>query len=261
MSSMSKKYIDLHCHPFKEYFENREEIIEDAKLSGVWKIFLVGTNLVNSKEAIDLAKNKEGVYPIIGIHPTECRDIETVEKLENMIDNSVVGIGEVGLDYHYQDSPSKEVQINCFKKHIEIAIEKKLPIIVHSRDAHEDTFQVIKEYKEKNQDLVFILHSYSSGPEYVEKYSKLGVYFSFSGIVTFKNAKEMQEAAKLVPLDLILCETDTPYLTPVPYRGKVNLPKYVIETTNFIAKLKEISIEEFLENINQNVLKCFSKIK
>lgn len=261
MSSISKKYIDLHCHPFKEYFENREEIIEDAKLSGVWKIFLVGTNLDNSKEAIDLSKNKEGVYPIVGIHPNECWDLKTIEKLETIIDESVVGIGEVGLDYHYQDSPSKEIQINCFKKQIEIAIKNKIPVIVHSRDAHEDTFKIIKEYKEKNQDLIFILHSYSSGPEYVEKYSKLGVYFSFSGIVTFKNANQMQEAAKLVPLDLILCETDTPYLAPTPHRGKVNLPKYVIDTTNFIAKLKGISIEQMLENINRNVFKCFSKIK
>ncbi|MBD5423370.1 MAG: TatD family hydrolase [Mycoplasma sp.] len=256
-----KEYVDLHCHPFKEYFEDRDEVINRAKNLGVHKLFLVGTDLENSKEVIELSSKHENVYSIIGIHPCDVWDESIIDKLENIINDEVVGIGEVGLDYHYDDSPSKDIQLKCFKKQIELAIKYNIPVIVHSRDAHEDTYNVIKEYKTKHPDLTFILHSYSSGPSYVQKYVDLGVYFSFSGVVTFKNAKDTQEAAKLVPLELIFCETDTPYLSPVPYRGKQNLPEYVIETTKYVAELKGIDVEELLDNINKNVKKCFKNVK
>lgn len=256
-----KKYIDLHCHPFKEYFQNGKEIIKSAQEKGVEKIFVVGTNLENSKEAISIAKENEKVYPIIGIHPNDAWNEETIDELENLVDENVVAIGEVGLDYHYNNSPSKELQKKCFIKQIEIARKNNIPVVVHSRDAHEDTYLIIKEYKSKYPDLNFVIHSYSSGIEYVQKYSEIGVYFSFSGIVTFKNAKDVQEAAKAVPLNLIFCETDTPYLAPTPYRGKINYPEYVIETTKFIANLKNIEVDELLENINKNLKKCFLKIK
>lgn len=256
-----KNYVDLHAHPFKEYFDDCNEIIKKAQSEGVHKIFLVGTDLKNSQEAISLSKNHQGVYPVIGIHPNDSWDEKLIDDLAKLMTEDVVAIGEVGLDYHYQDSPSKDMQIKCFKKQIELAIQHQIPVIVHSRDAHEDTYKIIKEYKLKHPTLNFILHSYSSGVEYVQKYSELGVYFSFSGVVTFKNAKETQEAAKLVPTNLIFCETDTPYLTPVPYRGKTNLPQYVIETTKFIANLKSITVEELLEQINKNVKKCFSNVK
>lgn len=257
---MMKKYIDLHCHPFLEYFENPKEIIEDAHNNGVSKIFLVGTDLKNSIEAIELSNHFDYVFPIIGIHPNDAWDDQDIYKLEKIINSSVVGIGEVGLDYHYEKSPSKEKQKMMFKLQIELAIKNNIPVIVHSRDAHEDTYLIIKEYRENYPQLNFILHSYSSGVAYVEKYVKLGVYFSFSGIITFKNAQDMQEAAKLVPLNLIFCETDTPYLAPVPHRGKTNIPNYVIETTNFIANLKGINLDEMLDAINQNVKRVFTKI-
>ncbi len=256
-----KKYVDLHCHPFLEYFANPDEIIENAKKNNIGILFLVGTDLKNSKEVIELSLKHNQVYPIIGIHPNDAWNVELINELEKLIDKNVVGIGEVGLDYHYDDSPSKEMQIQCFEKQIELAAKHNLPIIVHSRDAHEDTYQIIKKWKTKLPNLNFVLHSYSSGIEYVERYSKLNVYFSFSGVVTFKNAKDTQEAAKHVKLDLMFCETDTPYLTPEPHRGKQNLPDYVVHTTNFIANLKNVSIEEVLENINNNVKKVFSKIK
>ncbi len=258
---MKNKYIDLHCHPFKEYFENGDEIINNAKQKGVEKIFVVGCSLEDSKEAIEMSSKHENVFPIIGIHPNNSWDEKIIDELEKIVDEKIFGIGEVGLDYHYENSPSKEIQKKCFIKQIEIAYKNNIPVIVHSRDAHEDTYEIIKEYKKKYPDLIFILHSYSSGPNYVNKYIELGVYFSFSGIVTFKNAKDTQEAAKLVPLDLIFCETDTPYLAPTPYRGKTNLPEYVIETTNFIASLKNIDIEKLLIHINENVKKCFKKLE
>ncbi len=252
------KYIDLHCHPFKEYFENPSEIINEAFNSNIGMLFLVGTDLNNCLEAKELSSKHNNVFPIIGIHPNDSWNLDIIDQLEKMVDKNVVGIGEVGLDYHYENSPSKEMQEKCFRKQIEIAIKNDIPIIVHSRDAHEDTYKIIKEYRNKYPQSIFILHSYSSGPDYVQKYVDLGVYFSFSGIVTFKNAKDTQEAAKLVPLDLIFCETDTPYLAPTPFRGQTNLPQYVIETTNFIANLKNIDVDLLLKHINQNIKKCFN---
>lgn len=253
-----KKYIDLHCHPFKEYFEDPNKIINDSFKNGVSKMFVVGTNLINSKEAIEISNNFNFVYPIIGIHPNEAWEEKLFYELEKLFNKNVVGIGEIGLDYHYENSPSKEKQKKMFELQIELALKNNVPVIVHSRDSHEDTYQIIKKYKTKYPKLNFILHSYSSGIEYVEKYVELGIYFSFSGIVTFKNAKAMQEAAKLVPIDLIFCETDTPYLAPTPFRGQTNVPKYVIETTNFIANIKNININQLLDSINLNVKKVFN---
>lgn len=251
------KYVDLHCHPFVEYFKKPEDVVKGAKAVGIDKLFVVGTDLKNSLEAINLCEKFNYTFAIIGIHPNSAWDINLVNQLENMINNNVFGIGEIGLDYHYEYSPIKEIQKEVFVKQIELANKYNLPVVVHSRDAHEDTYNIIKKYKNKYPKMNFILHSYSSGIEYVKKYVELGVYFSFSGIVTFKNAKEIQEASKLVPLNLIFCETDTPYLTPVPYRGKTNLPNYVIEITNFISNLKNINIDELLKNINDNVTRVF----
>lgn len=256
---MKKKYIDLHCHPFKEYFNNPKEIIKNAYELGITKMFVVGTDLNNSKETIELCKQFPYTYAVVGIHPNDAWNEQLVYELEKYIDDSVVAIGEVGLDFHYQDSPSKEMQKKVFDIQVELAYKNNIPVIVHSRDAHIETYEAIKEYKQKYPSLDFVLHSYSSGSEYVDKYVELGVYFSFSGIVTFKNAKDMKEAAKKAPLDLIFCETDTPYLTPEPHRGKMNLPEYVIYVCDYIADLKGISKEKMLDSINNNVKKVFKK--
>ena len=252
-----KKYIDLHCHPFLEYFQNPEEIINQAHQKGVEHFFLVGTDLNNCQEAIKLAQKFSFTYPVIGIHPNDAWNLDLVDKLAKLIDETVVGIGEIGLDYHYDNAPDQDLQLKIFQAQVDLANQHHLPVIVHSRDAHEDTYQFIKAYKQNHPEQDFILHSYSSGVEYVQKYVDLGVYFSFSGVVTFKNAKATQEACKLVPLDLIFCETDVPYLAPTPYRGQVNLPEYVIETTNFIANLKNIEVDQLLENIEKNMKRVF----
>ena len=256
-----KKYIDLHCHPFLEYFADPKAIIDQAHQKGVSHFLLVGTDLNNSQEAIKLAKEFPFTYAVIGIHPNDAWDLKLVDQLATLIDQSVVGIGEIGLDYHYDDTPAKELQWKIFQAQVDLANKHQLPVIVHSRDAHEDTYQFIKAYKQNHPEQDFVLHSYSSGVEYVQKYVDLGVYFSFSGVVTFKNAKSTQEACKLVPLELIFCETDVPYLAPTPYRGQTNLPEYVIETTNFVANLKAVPVEKLLDQIHQNMLKVFKKIR
>ncbi|MGL4183558.1 MAG: TatD family hydrolase [Metamycoplasmataceae bacterium] len=257
---MEKKYFDLHCHPFKEYFPEPKEIISNALSSYLTKIFLVGTDISNSVEAINLAKEFDNVYAIIGIHPNDSWNEKDLISLEELVANNpnVLGIGEVGLDYHYDDSPEKEKQEMFFQKQIDLAIKYNKVLIVHSRDSVEDTFAILQKNYLKYPELKIVLHSYSYGPKWIEKFLSLNCYFSYSGIVTFKNAKEMQEAALITPIENILYETDTPYLAPVPHRGKTNLPEYAIHVCDFIAKIKGIEEKEFATTILGNLNKLFN---
>ncbi|MGL4343351.1 MAG: TatD family hydrolase [Metamycoplasmataceae bacterium] len=261
-----KKYIDLHCHPFREYFEEPIQIIEDSFNQGLDKMFLVGTDLNNCQEAISLSKLKNYTYAILGIHPNDAKnkqDLIALEKMiiENLDSQKIVGIGEVGLDYHYDDSPSKEDQIFFFKSQIEMALKYNLALIVHSREAAKDTYEILKNYKTNYPQLPIILHSYSYGLVWMEKFLAIGCYFSYSGIVTFKNAKEMQESALKTPLEALFYETDTPYLTPAPHRGKTNYPHYAIYVADFIASLKGISSQTLVDQVNKNLKKVFKEIK
>ncbi|MGL5732908.1 MAG: TatD family hydrolase [Metamycoplasmataceae bacterium] len=253
-----KRYIDLHAHPIKEYFEFPEIIIEKSYEKGITRLFIVGTTIKESKEVKELCLKYNFAFPIIGIHPNSATDRKDIEDLKELVDDSIVGIGEIGFDFHYNDSPSKEEQEFFFRNQIEIALEKNIPIIIHSRDATEETFELLKEYKENNPALKIILHSYSSGPEWVERFLSIGAYLSYSGIVTFKNAKSMQEALKMTPLDRLFYETDTPYLTPTPKRGKINKPYYAIYIANFIAELKGITVEKLNHHVNKNVEDVFN---
>ncbi|MGL5617509.1 MAG: TatD family hydrolase [Metamycoplasmataceae bacterium] len=253
-----KKYIDLHAHPLKEYFDFPEIIIEKSYEKGITRLFIVGTTIEESKEVKDLCVKYNYTFPIIGIHPNSATNRSDLKELKKLVDDSIVGIGEIGLDFHYDDSPSKEEQKFFFRKQIEIALEKNIPIIIHSRDATEETFNLLKEYKDNHPSLRIILHSYSSGPEWVEKFLSIGAYLSFSGIVTFKSAKSMQEALRRTPIDKLFYETDTPYLTPTPKRGKINKPYYAIYIANFIAELKGITVDELNYQINKNIEYVFN---
>lgn len=259
------KYIDLHCHPYKQYFDNPESIIKEAYDEGIKKIFLVGTEISNCYESIELAKKFNHAYSIIGIHPNDSINENDLNELEQIVKDNldkVVGIGEVGIDLHYENSPSKATQEYFFKKQIEMAIKYNLALIVHSRDSAQETYNILKEYKEKNTDLKIIIHTYSYDLFWLEKFLNLGCYISYSGIVTFKNAKPMKENAIKTPLNRIFYETDTPFLTPHPFRGKMNHPKYAKLVADHIAELKEIDIEEFNQNIEQNLKDVFGdKIK
>ncbi|MGL4252113.1 MAG: TatD family hydrolase [Metamycoplasmataceae bacterium] len=253
-----KRYIDLHAHPLKEYFEFPEIIIEKSYEKGITRLFIVGTNVEEAKEVKSLCNKYNYAFPIIGIHPNSATNRNDIEELEKLVDDSIVGIGEIGFDFHYDDSPSVEEQEFFFRRQIEIAIEKNIPIIIHSRDATKETFNLLKEYKDNNQNLKIIMHSYSSGPEWVEEFLSIGAYLSFSGIVTFKNARLMQDALKITPINRIFYETDTPFLTPVPKRGKINKPYYAIYIANFIAQLKGISVDELNTQINKNINNVFN---
>lgn len=255
------KYIDLHCHPFREYFANPQDVLNIAYEQGVGTIFLVGTNLQNSQEALTLARQNDFTHAIIGIHPSEATDVKQVDALAALINSEVVGIGEIGLDYHYPDGPDATCQQAVFAAQVELARRHGLPVVVHSRDADEDTYQFIKTYKQRHPEQDFILHSYSAGPEYVPKYLALGVYFSFSGVITFKNAPRVRAACALVPLERLFCETDVPYLAPVPHRGQTNLPQYIIYTTDFVAALKGVSSATLRTHIARNVQRVFKRLE
>lgn len=249
--------IDTHCHLFDEEFDiDREDTIKRAIDSGVEKMILVGFSHKTNQLAQEMAKKWNVFYPTAGLHPSEA----SLNYLNDFLEfkcfvekNKVYAIGECGLDYHW-DITYKEEQKKLFRLQCEYAIEKDLPIIVHSRDAAKDTFDIIASYKGK---LKGVMHCYSGSKELALEYVKLGFYISLGGPVTFKNAKEPKEVAKAVPLDLLLIETDCPYLAPTPMRGKRNESSYVKYVRDEIASLKGITPKEVEEATTNNAIRLF----
>ena len=236
------KYIDTHAHITSDFYKEDElkQLMENTSTNNVESFFVPGTNIKSSLEAIELSKRFDNVYAGVGIHPSDAGK-DDPSFLDGIDYKNVLFIGETGLDLHYDDNPPIEVQIESFKKHIEIAIKHNLPIEVHVRDAYDEAYEVMKQY----ENVKYVLHSFSGSIEWANKFLDLGAHISFSGIVTFKNAKEMQEVAKVIPLDRIICETDSPFLTPSPNRGKKNEPSNVKHVVDFIASLrKEDNVEQ-----------------
>ncbi|CAM9121114.1 TatD family hydrolase [Mycoplasma marinum] len=249
------KYIDTHMHVVPSEFDNYEEVIEAAFKNEVATMFVVGCERGTIPETLEIAKKYKGIYPIIGIHPNDATGPSDAKFIRENLTKEVVAIGEIGLDYHWEDNPSKEVQIKVLEEQLDLALEKRLPAIIHSRDAHEDTIKVLS--KEKYRDLRIVMHSYAYGAEKLQEYLNIGCYISFSGIVTFKNAHDFKEAAKQVPANRVLSETDAPYLAPVPHRGKKNTPAFVKDTVKYLAELRGESLEELTESIATNVFDIF----
>lgn len=250
------KYIDIHTHPFKEYYNDPHETVKQWYNNNIEFMFVNGTSRNDSVELLELCKKEKYLYPIIGIHPTEAKGKSDGDFLKSIITKDVIGIGEIGLDYHYDDSPSKEVQKESFISQLDVALENNIIPVLHIRDALEDAYEIITNQKYKNMKIVF--HSYSGDLQFTKKclYHE-NLYFSISGVVTFKNAKLLQEAVSIIPIDRIFCETDTPYLAPTPMRGKPNISPYVEYTYKYIANLKNIDLESFIDQIRQNVKNVF----
>jgi len=249
--------IDTHCHLFDEEFDiDREDTIKRAIDSGVEKMILVGFSHKTNQLAQEMAKKWNVFYPTAGLHPSEAslNYLNDFLEFKSFVEkNKVYAIGECGLDYHW-DITYKEEQKKLFRLQCEYAIKKDLPIIVHSRDAAKDTFDIIASYKGK---LKGVMHCYSGSKELALEYVKLGFYISLGGPVTFKNAKEPKEVAKAVPLDLLLIETDCPYLAPTPMRGKRNESSYVKYVRDEIASLKGITPKEVEEATTKNAIRLF----
>lgn len=253
--------IDAHGHLEDEAFnEDRDEILTNLSADGVDYLFNCGSNLKTSKESVELAEKYDNVFAIVGIHPLDANEYseENLNIIREISKNKkVVAIGEIGLDNHYEDSPSKEVQEETFLAQLKLGVELDLPIVIHTREADQKTFDILKSFKNENENLSCLLHCYSGSVELMLEYIKLGFYISLGGVTTFKNSKTPKEIAKRIPLDRLLLETDCPYMTPVPNRGKRNEPKYVRDTAKVIAELRGISLEELEKATDENVARFY----
>ena len=249
--------VHTHINDDQEY-ENIKELIQECLDNNVNKLVVIGYDIKSSLRAIEIANKYECVYAAVGIHPSDIlKEGNTIEALEDLINksNKIVAIGEIGLDYHWESNPSKEIQIEWFIKQLQVAKKYNLPIIIHSRDAMGDTVDVLKEYKDCYKK--GIMHCYAGSIETSKELEKLGFYFSFAGPLTYKNANTLRNVAQSIPLDRILVETDDPYLTPTPHRGKINHPSYVIYVAEELANIKNMSYEEIQEITYKNSLKVF----
>lgn len=251
--------IDSHAHLDDRRFDlDRDTLIKKLKNENIDIVINPGADLKTSIKAVELSKKYDNIYAAVGIHPHDVKYIDenTIYELEKLSKNDkVIAIGEIGLDYYYDNSP-RELQKKWFREQIKLAKKLNLPIIVHDRDAHKDTFDIIKE--EQDGSLSGVLHCYSGGVELAKEFIKLGFYISFAGPLTFKNAKTPKEVAKEIPIDKILIETDSPYLTPHPYRGKRNNPTYVYYVAEMLAQVKNMTFKEIAEITSSNTKNLFN---
>lgn len=249
---------DTHAHLDSEQFEEDFDVIIQNIINK--KISLIvnpGCDIPTSKKSVELSEKYDFIYSAVGFHPHEAKymDQDAIKEIENLaiLNNKVVAIGEIGLDYYYDFSP-RDIQEDVFAEQMELANKLDLPFIIHSRDASNDTYEMVKKYK-NNVDCV--LHCYSQSKEMAKLYLDLGCYLSFAGPVTFKKSTNLQEVAKYTPLDRIFIETDSPYLSPEPKRGKKNEPSNVIYTGKKIAELKEISEKQLFKSTYNNAVRFF----
>lgn len=252
---------ETHCH--LDYLKEKttEETIALACEKGIDRFITISVSPNNLDKVIEIAKAHKNVYCTQGLHPHEAKHwTEEVEAkiLKNSEYEKVVAIGEIGLDFHYNNSP-KEVQIEVFKKQLEIAVQRELPVVIHSRDADPETIEVLEEVAPKMKRKG-VIHSFTSGPELAKKAIELGFCLGFNGITTFKNAQAVRDIVSLTPTDRILLETDSPFLTPIPYRGQENGPQFLPFIAEKIAEIKEVSIDEILLSTYSNGLKLFSRV-
>ena len=245
--------IDTHCHIFKEYYEDILEVINNM---GNNIIIVSGTNDRDNLEVIELCNKFPNVYGTLGIHPTEISKItdkgfDIIES--NMSNPKIVGIGEIGLDYYWEDN-NKELQKEIFIKQINLARKYNKPIVVHTRDSINDTYEILKEYA---KDIKVDIHCFSSSLEMANKFIKLGCKLGIGGVLTFKNNVKLKEVIKQIDLENIMLETDSPFLTPEPLRGKKNEPYNVYYVAKCIAEIKGINIEQVLEATSKTAISQF----
>ncbi|ADG80991.1 TatD family hydrolase [Thermincola potens] len=252
--------IDAHAHlDDSKYEQDRHEMLMRAKERGVTHIVNVGYDLPSSKRSIQLAEEYEFIFAAVGVHPHDVKEAppDILDRLKDLVIHpKVVAIGEIGLDY-YRDLSPRELQQERFRKQIELAIEVGLPIIVHDREAHGDTMAILKEYEGR---VAGVLHCFSGSWDMARECINMGYYISFAGPVTFNNANKLREVAAKVPLHRLLVETDAPYLTPEPHRGKRNESAYVYYVAERIAQLRNIPVEELAHAAAENTLRLFSKM-
>lgn len=251
-------FFDTHCHLNAAQFAGEiETIIAQAQQAGVEYLLVVGFDRETNRSAIALAEAYEHIYAAVGWHPVDAIDCTPadLQEIENLLSHpKVVAVGEIGLDHYWDKSPHDQQQ-TLFEQQIELALQYDKPIIVHDRDAHQAVYETLKKYAPRG--LRGVMHSYSASSEMVKTFTDLGFMISLSGVVTFKNAKVPKKVAELTPLEHLLIETDAPYLTPHPYRGKRNEPAYVALVAEEIAQIKEISVSEVGKVTTANAKRLF----
>ncbi|MCG8493979.1 MAG: TatD family hydrolase [Sneathiellales bacterium] len=256
--------VDSHCHlDFEQLSSQLDDVLRRADLAGVGHMLTIGTKIRQFDAVRKIASEHSNIHCSVGIHPHEAEEEGpsiTVQKLVELSnDPAVVAIGETGLDYFYEHSP-RDIQKQSFRIHIEAARKTGLPLIVHTRNADEDTIQILHEEYAKGP-FTGVIHCFSSGWEVAEKSMEIGFYISISGIVTFKAAQDLRDHVEKIPLDRLLVETDSPYLAPIPNRGKTNEPSFVAHTAAKVAELKGVSDQEIAEQTTANFFKLFNKIQ
>jgi len=252
--------IDSHAHiQGKEYAGETEAILSRAREAGVEKIIVVGGagDLSSNQTAVLLAERYENLYATVGMHPHDAKDVgeEALKKLQELTDRpKVIAVGETGLDFYYNHSPHN-TQRNIFARFINMALETGLPVVVHERDAHKDVAQLLRS--EGAGKITGVIHCFTGDYQVARNYLDLGFYLSFTGIITFKNAQALREVVRQLPLERMFVETDSPYLAPVPHRGKRNEPAYVCFVAETIAKIKSLTLEEVARVTTENAKNLF----
>ncbi len=255
--------IDSHCHlTYEPMSSSLEETIKRANKDGVEFLLTISTEDKSFCNILDILDKYKCVYGSYGIHPHEAKQHKGI-KFENIIEKvkqnkKIIGIGETGLDFYYNHSEKKD-QIESFLEHIEASQKTNLPIIVHTRSAEGETFEILQKAVKKN-NLKILIHCFTGSKDFAFKLLDIGAYISASGVVTFKKSKDLADTFKEIPLNRLLVETDSPYLAPEPLRGKPNEPSYIIHTVKFLSELKKVSIENISDSTSKNFFNLFGKL-
>ena len=252
--------IDSHCHLDREpIYSSLEKVLQRSKNVGIIKLLTICTSDENFKVVLDLVDKDSMIFGTYGIHPHEADNFkikknDIIQKLH--AHSKIIGVGETGLDFYYNNS-KEDLQIESFENHIKASIETNLPLIVHSRNAENQTFELLNKYK--NENLKILMHCFTGSSKFAEKLLDMNAYFSASGIITFKNSNNLQNTFKNIPNERLLIETDSPYLAPEPYRGKKNEPSFILSTLEKLSKLKNLSTKSLSNITTDNFNRLFSQ--
>lgn len=257
-----QKIVDSHCHlDYEGLAENLPAMLQRCEVAGVGLMLSISSRVKNFSRLLEIAEEHENVFCTVGTHPHNAHeelDVTAADLVKATNHPKVVGIGEVGLDYHYDLAP-RDAQMQGFRTHIAAARETGLPLIIHTREAEDDTVRVLEEEMAKGA-FKAVLHCFTSKQWLAERAVELGLYVSFSGIVTYKNAEDLRVTAKALPLDRLLVETDAPFLAPVPFRGKDNEPSFVVKTLEQLAIVRGLTRDEMAKITSDNFFRHFSKV-
>jgi len=251
--------VDSHCHlDYSSLYDQLDKVIERANLNKIKYLLTICTTVDSFKKIKTIIENYKNIYGTFGIHPHETEKHTYVDAnyILNLKKNKkIIGIGETGLDYYYNHS-DKKVQRKSFIEHIHAASKLKIPLIVHTRNAEDDTYDIIKNEK-KNVDLKVLVHCFTGSKNFAKKLIDINCYISISGIITFKKSVELVDTVSSIPLEYLLAETDSPYLAPIPFRGKINEPSYIIHTLKKLSEIKKVTMDTMVNKTTNNFKKLF----